>query len=212
MKLRRLTTVLLVSGAISLALTGHASASGGDYTVTGGSAGERAEVVRALEASTFDWDLVPAEVTIHVAPDTETYAAPGEIWIDAQLLDTGRFAWGIVQHEYAHQVDFFLFDDATRSRLNGLLHGVDWYGVASPHHLRGDERFASTLAWAYWPSPQSALRPDSNAGESAAMRPASFRALMTRLVGAPQTLGGLVPRHTLSLSAPRLRADAIALS
>ena len=31
---------------------------------------------------------------------------PGQIWLDASLLDSGRFSWGVVQHEYAHQVDF----------------------------------------------------------------------------------------------------------
>ena len=31
--------------------------------------------------------------------------------IDADSLDAGRFAWGEVQHEYAHVVDFALLDD-----------------------------------------------------------------------------------------------------
>src|SRR5947209_2728651 len=99
MKLRRLTTVLLASGGLALVVAGQACAYGGDYTITGGTPGERAEVVRALDASSFDWDLVPARIEIRIALDSETYAAPGEIQLDAQLLDTGRFAWGIVQHE-----------------------------------------------------------------------------------------------------------------
>ena len=141
----------------------------------------------------------------------QSEAAAGNIWLDANLLNSGRFSWGIVQHEYAHQVDFFLLDDAMRHELNSLLHGVDWYGVGSPHYRRGVERFASTLAWAYWPSPQSALRPASASDEAAAMRPARFRALMTRLLGAPQASGSFAPRHAF-LSAPlELRALAVPL-
>jgi len=210
MNLRRLTTLLLACGSLALGVAGQAQAFGGDYVVHGGTTDERAEVSAALDASSFDWGLVPARIDIHLAPDTQTYAASGQIWINTKLLDTGRFAWGLVQHEYAHQVDYFLLDESMRHKLNSLLHGADWYGVGSPHHLRGVERFASTLAWAYWPSPQSALRPASAADEAAAMRPARFRALMTKLLGAPQASGSFVPRHSLAF-APAFRALAFPL-
>jgi hypothetical protein len=211
MTLRRLTTLLLACSSLALGLAGQAQAFGGDYVVYGGTPGERAELSAALDASSFDWSLVPARIDIHLAPDTQTYAAPGQIWVNSRLLDTGRFAWGLVQHEYAHQVDCFLLDETMRHKLNSLLHGADWYGVGSPHRLRGDERFASTLAWAYWPSPQSALRPASTSDEAAAMRPARFRALMTKLLGAPQTSGSFAPRHSLSFEAPELRGLALPL-
>lgn len=206
MTLRRLTTLLLACGSLALGLAGQAQAFGGNYVVHGGSAVERTELSAALDASSFDWSLVPARIEIYLAPNTQTYAAPGQIWINSKLLDTGRFAWGLVQHEYAHQVDFFLLDETTREKLNSLLHGADWYGVGSPHRLRGDERFASTLAWAYWPSPQSALRPASARDEAAAMRPARFRALMTKLLGAPQASGSFAPRHSLAYAPPEFRA------
>jgi hypothetical protein len=211
MTLRRLTTLLFACGSFALGLAGQARAYGGDYVVHGGSAAERAELSAALDASSFDWSLVPVRIDIHLAPDAQTYAAPGQIWVNSKLLETGRFSWGLVQHEYAHQVDFFLMDEAMRHKLNSLLHGVDWYGVGSPHYRRGVERFASTLAWAYWPSPQSALRPASASDEAAAMRPARFRALMTKLLGAPQASGSLAPRHSLAFAPPEFQALALPL-
>jgi hypothetical protein len=202
MKLRSLTTTAVV---LALVHAGAALAYGGDYVVHGGTAAERGEVTAGLDASAFDWNVVPAQIEIHITRDPNTYAVPGQIWIDGRLLDTGRFAWAVLQHEYAHQVDFFLFDDRIRAQLNGLLHGTDWWGLSSPHRLRGDERFASTLAWSYWPSPQSALRPSSSTDESAAMRPSRFRALMARLLGVPPTPSRFPPRHAFSFAPPPFR-------
>ena len=53
------------------------------------------------------------------------------------------------------------------------------------HAQLASERFASTLAWAYWPSPYNSLRPQSQTDEAAAMKPAAFRSLLARLTGAP---------------------------
>jgi hypothetical protein len=55
------------------------------------------------------------------------------------------------------------------------------------HAQYGCERFASTLAWAYWPNPANSMRAGSVRDESAALAPAAFRALMTIMVGAPTT-------------------------
>ena len=179
---------ILVSGAavlaIGLAFAVPAYAVGGNYVVDGGTRAERAQVRSALAVSRFDWSVVPGKVAIHVGRDVSSSAAPGEIWLDAKLLDSGTFAWGTVQHEYAHQVDFALFTDPVRGELNGLLHGRHWgYDVAGLSHASyGCERFASTLAWAYWPSKHNALRPRSSSAESAAMKPRKFRALMKRVL------------------------------
>ena len=35
-----------------------------------------------------------------------------------------RYAWGIVQHEYAHQVDFLLFGRSERRAIRRVLGGV----------------------------------------------------------------------------------------
>jgi hypothetical protein len=176
---------LLVVLAAALSLAGPAQAAGGDYVFDGGSKGQRAEVTAALAASSFDWSLVPARITVHIRPLAGSYSTPGHIWLDADLLNAGRFAWAVVQDEYAHQVDFFLFDSAVRSRLNAALGARDWcYGVKGlAHHEYGCERFASTLVWAYWPSKDNAYRPQSRNDESAAMAPARFRALLGELLG-----------------------------
>ena len=191
----RARVVVLVTALCALVSTGQAAARGGHYVFDGGTAREQAEVRVALQVSSFDWSLVPATVTIHIAPGSETYAMRGEIWLDAQLLASGVFAWGAIQHEYAHQVDFFLLDDAKRATLNRLLRGRVWshgptaaLGHGADHASLGAERFASTLAWAYWQSPANSLRPASGKDESAAMPPAPFRALLERLLGVRPTV------------------------
>ena len=175
-----LSAVLLVS----LALPGTAFAGGGNYGFDGGTRAQQSQVRAALEASAFDWSVVPARVTVHIRRGSPTQATPGHIWLDADLVDSGRFAWAAIQDEYAHQVDFFLFDWATRSRLTTELGARDWcYGVRGlAHDEYGCERFASTLVWAYWPSKHNAYRPASPNDESAAMEPRRFRALLTTLL------------------------------
>ena len=179
--------VLLAAAAATLALAGNADAAGGNYGFDGGTPRQQAEVKAALDASSFDWSIVPARITIHVAPGSGTYARPGHIWIDADLLSAGRFAWASVQDEYGHQVDFFLLDDAKRELLRAALGAKDWcYGVEGLLHGEyGCERFSSTLVWSYWQSADNAYAPTSAADESAAMKPAAFRALLGSLIGAP---------------------------
>lgn len=182
--LRRRIVVGLVIAAATPALTTPAHAVGGRYTVHGGTPAHRAQVRAALDASAFDWSRVPARITIHVAPGAHPHAVRGHIWLDENLLDAGRFSWGIVQHEYAHQVDFFLLDPASRALFNAALGGLDWCGaVTGLHHAAyGCERFASTLAWAYWPSPHNVLRPDGDDDEAAALPPRAFRALLAGIL------------------------------
>ena len=157
----------------------------GNYTVVGGTARNAVEVRKALNASRFDWSLVQEQITIHVIPGQEASSTPGDIWLSPELLSTGAFSWGIVQHEYAHQVDFFLLNGDERDFLTQTLHADTWcHEVSGLRHDRyGCERFASTLAWAYWPDARNAMRPSSAKDESAAMKPAPFRALASRLVG-----------------------------
>ena len=184
---RRIALLLTVVGA-SLALAGQAAAGGGNYTFDGGTPAERAQVRAALAASEFDWNVVPVQVTIHVGRGFVSHATPGHVWLDADLLSAGRFAWATVQDEYAHQVDFFLFDDAKRGILMSALRAKDWcYGVPGLAHADyGCECFASTLVWSYWQSADNAYRPTSASDESAAMPPAKFRGLVARLLGAPR--------------------------
>jgi hypothetical protein len=172
---------------LALAITPRAHAAGGHYTFSGGTSYERAQVRQALRVSAFDWSLVEPVVTVRIAPGLASVAIPGRISLDARLLDAGEFSWGVVQHEYAHQVDFLVLDDEARAPLAAMLGGQTWWHdvVGLPHGAYGCERFASTLAWAYWPSAQNSMRPTSPGDESAAMKPARFRALLGRVLARP---------------------------
>jgi hypothetical protein len=153
----------------------------------GGTVAERSQVTKALGASSFDWSLLPSRVTVHIGRDFASEAAPDEVWLDANVLDAGRFSWGVVQHEFAHQVDFQLLDAETRARFALLLGGSAWCGetLAFAHGDYGCERFASTLAWAYWSSQSNCMKPMSRSDESAAMAPAAFRAALAEALHIP---------------------------
>jgi hypothetical protein len=184
MLLRRLILWLSFLGV--LAFPAPALAVGGRYVFVGGTPAERAQVLAALDASSFDWSVVPQTITIHIARGVESEARPGQIWLSSALVDSGRFSWGTIQHEYAHQVDYFLLDPVARAALTTQLGGFTWWTRAElPHAWAGAERFASTLAWAYWPSADNALRPTSRYDEAAALPPPQFRALVSRLLNRP---------------------------
>jgi len=182
---------------LALAFVPNALASGGDYVFEGGTHSQQVQVTSALDASTFNWSLVPDTIVIHIARGASSHAAPGAIWLDAGLLDSGRFAWGVVQHEYAHQVDFALLTDPMRVKLHGLLHGTSWWG-GEGHAELDCERFADALAWAYWPSHDNVMKPLSAADEGGQVAPAVFRAAMVELLqhgSARVTASASVKRH-----------------
>jgi hypothetical protein len=173
---------------LALTLAPQAAASGGHYAFSGGTRYERAQVRQALDVSAFNWSLVEQRVTVRIAPGLASSATPGRITLDARLLDAGVFSWGVVQHEYAHQVDFFLLDDESRVLIAASLGGQTWFHDVEglPHGLFGCERFASTLAWAYWPSAQNSMRPVSSSDEAAAIKPARFRSLLQAVLARPR--------------------------
>src|SRR5207248_10185150 len=103
-------------------------AAGGNYVFDGGTRAQQGQVTAALDASSFDWSLVPGPIVIHIGHRVSPHAVAGQIWLDAGLLDTGRFSWGVVQHEYAHQVDFGLLTDDMRAQLHTVLKGTAWWG------------------------------------------------------------------------------------
>jgi hypothetical protein len=171
--------------AAALAIAPAAFASGGTYTFDGGSKAQQGQVVAALDASSFPWSIVPGSVVVHIQPGVASAAAPGQIWLDADLLDSGRFAWGVVQHEYAHQVDFALLNDATRAQLHTILQGAAWSGPEG-HASLDCERFADLVAWSYWTSSDNVMKPLSAQDEGGQATPAVFRAaLATILPGLP---------------------------
>jgi hypothetical protein len=185
--------VTILLSMLALILPGQALAVGGDYVFDGATPAERSTVKAALNASAFDWSIVPAQVTIHVGQVGVSHARRGHIWLDRDLLASGRFAWATVMDEYAHQVDFFVLDPERRATLQRALGASLWcYEIAgSIHGANGCERFSSMIAWAYWPSLDNAYRPASKSDESAAMPAAKFRTLMSTLVGAPAKVSAL---------------------
>ena len=173
-----------------LALPAAASASGGRYTFDGGTPAQRSEVRAALQASSLDWNVVPGRIVIHIRRGIGSQATPGEVWLDASLLDAGAYSWAVVQHEYAHQIDYLLLTDADRAALTALLGGTAWCsgGEALAHDDNTCERFATSVAWAYWPSPENAFDPAQDPGEHW-LRPAPLRALLAGLLGAKRPIG-----------------------
>lgn len=169
----RLSSIL---AALALAAAPAAQAAGGHYSFDGGTRAERAQVRAALNASSFDWNVVPGPIVVHIAPNLVSSAAPNAIWLDARLLDSGRFSWGVVQHEYAHLVDFGVLTDAMREQLAPVLGGTSWWGAG--HDDLDGERFADYVAWAYWPSADNTLRP------SVARTATVFRATLSSLLQA----------------------------
>lgn len=188
-RLYSIAALLATIAAIALAgFTAPADAAGGSYAFEGGTVAQQATVRNALRASLFPWSIVPRTITVHIVGGGDSYALPGHVWLDGDLLRSGRFSWGVVQHEFAHQVDFFLLDGQNRARFLDELGGTAW-GNEVPglaHEDYGSERFASTLAWAYWPSAENAMSPSSTGNESGAISPARFRALLVQLIGVPQ--------------------------
>jgi hypothetical protein len=186
--LRRL--LILAVTLVALALPASALAGGGNYGFEGAAPAERSTVRAALNASTFDWNLVPQHVTIHVGPYGVSHSTPGDIWLDRGLLGAGRFAWATVMDEYAHQIDFQVLDASSRAVLQEKLGTSAWcYESADlSHGANGCERFSSMVAWAYWPSKNNSYRPASPTDESASMPAAEFRNLLSSLVGKPTAL------------------------
>ena len=169
--------------AAALAVVPAAFASGGNYAFDGGTKAEQSQVTAALEASAFSWGIVPGPVVVHIVRGVDSSASPDQIWLDADLLDAGTFSWGVVQHEYAHQVDFALLTDTTRTQLHTLLGGTAWWGGEGHASLDG-ERFADLVAWSYWLSPDNVMKPQSAQDEGGQVTPAVFRAALAAILPA----------------------------
>jgi len=197
--------LLAAAGALLFGVS-EARAAGGNYVFEGGSEAARQQVRAALHASEFDWSRVPGTITISISRCGCAGATPGSILLDEDTLVSSpfgaRYAWGIVQHEYAHQVAYLALDESDVQDARAALGGADWCyetpGVAHDDHAC--ERFAATFAWTYWPSA------DNNQRSEAVMSAKSFRTLMSRLLPAPRSSPGL--RRGAIRSGPSGRASA----
>ncbi|HEY3921431.1 MAG TPA: hypothetical protein VGL76_04895 [Gaiellaceae bacterium] len=204
----RAHVLLTVVAALFFASSSLAKAALPALAFQGGTPAEQAQVVKALNASSFNWSVIGVPVTVHIGDYEGDYATAGDVYFNASLLDSGQFAWGTVQHEFGHQVDFALLTDADRAQLQQALGVSTWFGDGTTtqlHSSLGAERFASELAWAYWQSPSNAMSPSSIGIESNGMPVAQFRALVTQLLGvAPATTTpAAVPAGTV-LAAPKV--------
>ena len=180
----RAAAATLVAALATLACSSTALAAGGDYAFVGGSSADRTQVRAALNASWFDWSLVPVQVQIHFVPGISSHATPGNMWLDPALLRAGMFSWAVVQDEYAHQVDFFVLSDEQRAVLNDVLGAHVWCHADRPglaHAAYGCERFSSSLVWSYWPSAANAYRPVAN-GAEVSLSPWRFRYVLGSLL------------------------------
>jgi hypothetical protein len=173
---------LVLPLVLAFALAPAAQAAGGRYVFDGGTRAQRGQVASALRASSFDWNLVPGKIVIHIGSGISSHAVAGQIWLDGGLLNSGRFSWGVVQHEYAHQVDFGFLSDPMRLQLQPLLQDSAWWGSIDQHAQLGCERFADLLAWAYWQSPDNVMKPSSPADEGGQASPSAFRAALAALI------------------------------
>jgi len=93
-----------------------------------------------------------------------------------------------------------LLGDAQRAILEQALGGMSWWQTGSlAHGQLASERFASTLAWVYWPSNQNVMKPSSPGDEGGSVSPSAFRALIATTLGV--TSGG-VPTGVVSKAPP----------
>lgn len=205
MKAMRRGLLLLLIAACFGAWSSAASAAGGSFNLVGGTQAQQATVRSAIAASSFDWSVLPRTINIHIGPYGDSYSTYGDVFVDGSLLNSGRFAWGVVQHELGHQVDFFLFDDAERATMLNLLGGKDWcYSVQGLKHSdHGCERFASELAWAYWPSADNSMRPTAPGDEAGFVPVAQFRAVLASLLNRPSL--AQAPVATKAFAPPKKR-------
>jgi len=163
----------------------------------------------ALDASSFDWSVLP-QIQVTIQPGAGDSATSGSVALDPQVLDMGTFSWAIVQHEFAHQIDFYLLNDAERAQLAQAIGGTQWFpsGATLPHSAYSCERFASLVAWAYWPSVENSLRPSSPAAEAGGMAAAAFRALLSGMLNNSTTAPQPPPGRDFTPELPLMQSSA----
>jgi hypothetical protein len=188
-----MSRVVLIGLLVAVALAPPANGAGSRFAIEDGTPREQAQVRGAIGVSAFDWSILPRVVTIRIVGNGGgSSSTPGLVVLDAALLDAGRLSWGVVLHELAHQVDFLVLDDVARRRLGAVLGGAAWWPAPGLAHAALDcERFASTLAWAYWPSGDNVMRPESTADEAGAIAPTAFRTLLGSLLASVRDLRAL---------------------
>jgi hypothetical protein len=180
--LRRILIGLAAAAAVC-AFASPALASDVSLSFDGGTQAEQGQVRAGLDASSFNWGMIPGPIVVHIRRGVDSHAVPDEVWFDANLLDAGRYSWGVVQHEFAHELDYTVLTDAMRAQLHTLLGGESWWSTDAEAHCQADsERFADLVSWAYWTTRDNVLRPAGAADEGGQVSPAQFRAALAALL------------------------------
>ena len=184
--------LVLAATLLALVLPGSAVAtSAGAYVAfDGGSVRERAQVRAALQTSSFDWAVVQQQTTVHIGTYGTSYSTPGHVWLDARPAPHGQASRGRPSWTSSPTRSTSSCSTSRAARSSGEASGPRPGATSSPSRplALGRERFASMVAWAYWPSKENAYRPRSRTDETAAMPAPAFRALLADLIGAPLVL------------------------
>lgn len=187
----------LVLSALFLVFSHSAKAAMPTYTVVGGTPAEQAQIGKALAASSFDWSVIGHPITVYIDGSGASDATPGDVYLDASLLDSGSFSWGTIQHEFGHQVDFFALTDQDRAQLQQAFGVGMWFGDESTaaHSAFGCERFASELSWAFWQSGSNSMGPSFIGSESSSVPTAQFRTVVAQLLGMKLASASKAQKH-----------------
>lgn len=190
----RMTIKILAVMVAALIFAGTAAAKGGSFAFDGGTPFEQQQVTQALAVSSFDFSQVTQAITVHIVPSTDPhlaggteagYSTPGDVWLSTYWLEFGQLGWGIVQHEFAHEIDYYVLTDAQRADLLKHLDPsgstTSWCDHAALYEARPCEWFASELAYAFWPSDANIQAPNYTGNLSGHMTPTAFRAELDSL-------------------------------
>src|SRR5258708_13813134 len=86
----RRTLLTLFSAICFFAFAQSALASGGSYAFSGGTPKEQATGHSPLEASSFNWSLIPSTITIPIGAYGDSYSTHGQAFPGATLGDSAR--------------------------------------------------------------------------------------------------------------------------
>lgn len=172
--------------ALVAALTLAGTAAAADVRFDGGTPFEQQQVTQALASWRVDTSSLPT-ITVHVVPPSDPhlgngaaagYSIPGDVWLSSYWLDFGQAGWGFVQHEFGHELDYYVLTDAQRAELMKLFGASTWCDHSQPYTERACEWFASELSWAFWPTQTNLQDPGTTNGLSGHVDPAKLRALI----------------------------------
>ena len=149
--------LILVAALFALLLPADAKASGGSYTFSGGSEAARTEVRNALDASAFDWSLVPQTISIQIVDCGCAGPVRGSSSSTRRCSSRRRTAAPIPGASSSTSTptrsggSLWTMSSGRFSRTGWAAPTFRYERPGLSHDDHACERFASTLAWACWP-------------------------------------------------------------